>query len=274
MVTEFTHAENWLQRLGRLDRFGESDEVNEYVVAIPDSLAIGGKQISRCAKFLNSLNSLQSAKAWNDYLQQHIEPGEVVSINHLYDLYETFYQSAKCQDAIAADLIQALKKSVEQIGKKLFDPVILIRKKTLKNSKVKIKKHSLRGDNRFVQMAILQINTLDDYQFSNQYAHEPTDTEANLTSSVDVIIGYGDSRQDLLAYMEKKHHNISDSKKAYNDNILLNAARDPETPVYLSYTPADLQKVGGEAQRHEYAIYYAIGNKQPIGALSINQLSL
>lgn len=274
MVTEFTHAENWLQRLGRLDRFGESDEVNDYVIAIPDSLAIGGKQISRCAKFLNSLHSLQSAKAWNDYLQQHLEPDETVSINRLYDLYEAFYQDAPCREAIADDLTQALKKSVERIDAKLLDPVVLIRKKTVKTSKVKIKKHSLRGDNRFVQMAICRIKSLDDYQFSDQYAYEATDTEANLTSPVDMIVGYNDIHQNLLAYMAKKHHNITDSKKAYNDNILLNEARDPETPVYLSYTPEDLQKVGGEPQRHEYAIYYAIGDKQPIGALSINQLSL
>ena len=274
MVTEFTHAENWLQRLGRLDRFGENKEVNEYIIAVPDSLAIGGKQISRCAKFLNALHSLESAKAWSEFLQSHIDEGEVISINHLYQLYDEFYQDSKCLEAIESDLVKALKKSVERIDGKLLDPVVLIRKKSAKDTKVKIKKHSLRGDNRFVQMAKCRVYSLDQYDFEDQYAYDLSDVEpASLTSSVEVIMGYGDSRQDLLAFMTKKHHNVIDGKKAHNDKILLNEARDPELPVYLSYTPADLQKVGGESERHEHAIYYAVGKKQPIGAITINQLS-
>ncbi|MBO0615183.1 CRISPR-associated endonuclease Cas3'' [Thiothrix fructosivorans] len=273
MVTEFTHAENWLQRLGRLDRFGESKEVNEYIVAIPDSLAIGGKQISRCAKFLDAMHSLQSAKAWNNFIQQHIEVGETITINRLYELYDAFYQHDASLKAVEADLVKALKKSVERLDAKLFDPVVLVRKDSIKSSKVKIKKHSLRGDNRFVQMAVCQINSLEDYQFVDHYAYD-SNTEANLTSSIELILGYGDSRQNLLAFMAKKHHNVSDSKKVYNDNILLNEARDPDKPIYLSYISEDLQKVGGESQRHEFAIYYAIGYKQAIGTISINQLSI
>lgn len=114
---------------------------------------------------------------------------------------------------------------------------------------------------------------MEDYQFVDHYAYD-SNTEANLTSSIELILGYGDSRQNLLAFMAKKHHNVSDSKKVYNDNILLNEARDPDKPIYLSYISEDLQKVGGESQRHEFAIYYAIGYKQAIGTISINQLSI
>jgi len=71
--------------------------------------------------------------------------------------------------------------------------------------------------------------------------------------------------------MAKKHHNIKKAKKAYKDSQLLNEARNPDTPIYLSYTPEDLKLV--EAQPNPFAIYYAEGDNQPIGAISINNLN-
>ncbi|WP_031434614.1 CRISPR-associated endonuclease Cas3'' [Methylomarinum vadi] len=273
MVTEFTHAENWLQRFGRLDRFGENSDVNQFIVAIPDSLAIGGKQTSRCARFLNSMSCLQSAKAWNEFLQNRLD-GQPVTINQLYEYYEQFYQDEACIRAIEEDLIKALKESVHKIKNKLIDPISIPIKKAPQESGVKIKKHSLRGDNRFVQMAVCEVEDLDRFQFSSDYAYDPEELDANLTYVVEPILGFGDSQQNLLAFMAKKHHNVMGSKKVYNDNILLNEARSPEKPIYLSYTPSDLQKVGGESQRHSHAIYYAIGKRQVIGAIAITQLQL
>ncbi|MEA3469620.1 MAG: CRISPR-associated endonuclease Cas3'' [Thermodesulfobacteriota bacterium] len=268
MVTEFTHAENWLQRLGRLDRFGENNDVSLYVTAIPKTLA-EGKQNGACARFLNSLNSLQSAKKWYEFLTDKISD-QAISIAEIYQLYQEFYQDDSNREAIEQDFIKALKKSVGVINNKVIDPVSIPRKKKLKDSKVKIKKHSLRGDNRFVQMAICQISNRDNIEFPNEYAYPEADPEANLTTSVELICGYGDSKQNLLAFMAKKHHNIKDTKKSYKDKMLLNEARSPEAPVYLSYIPNDLKKV--EAQPHPKAIYYAMGNRQPIGAISIDQL--
>jgi CRISPR-associated endonuclease/helicase Cas3 len=269
MVTEFTHAENWLQRLGRLDRFGENNEENKYITAIPETL-VNGKQSGACARFLNSLNSLQSAKAWYEFVLDKLLE-ETVTITRIYQLYEEFYDIDAHRKAVEEDFKTALKKSVEMIDLKLIDPVSLPRKKKVKDEKVKIKKHSLRGDNRFVQMAICTISNTTDIEFPNQYAYSETDLEANLTAPVEVICGYGDSQQDLLGFMVKKHHNIKEVKKSYKDSFTLNEARNPETPIYLSYTPEDLKQV--EAKPHPNAIYYAIGKKQPIGAISIKKLT-
>ena len=269
MITEFTHAENWLQRLGRLDRFGLNENDNVYVIAIPETLA-KGKQSGKCARFLNSLNTLQSAKAWYEFLLEKLTE-EAVTLTEIYQLYKEFYKNSTHRQAVEEDLKIALKKSAQVIDLKLIDPVSFPRKKLPKFEKLKIKKHSLRGDNRFVQMAVCNISDRTTIEYLEEYAYSDSDLEANLTTSVELICGYGDSNQDLLAFMVKKHHNIKETKKPYKNFILLNEARNPETPIYLSYVPSDLAKVN--SQPHANAIYYAIGNKQAIGALSIEILT-
>lgn len=282
MITEFTHAENWLQRLGRLDRFGKNTELNLYITAIPETLA-NGKQTGKCARFLNSLHSLQSAKAWYEFLKSESVEENAVTINQLYQLYQRFYENKKHRAAIEEDLKKALKKSIDVINAKVLDPVSVPNKKQSKDSKVKIKKQSLRGDNRFVQMAIWNIGN-DKTEFPNEYAYSETDLEeadkANLTYPVESILGYGDSQQDLLEFMVQKHHNVKDAEKygvtsttKYKNKIYLNKSRELETPIYLSYTKSDLEKVGS-VPPHSYAIYYAIGINQPIGAIARNRLEL
>ncbi len=272
MITEFTNAENWLQRLGRLDRFGDNEQPNHYITAVPKTVAEKGKQISGCAKFLARLFSFESAKAWRDFLLSK-DLNQSLTLQQIYQLYSDFYQTSEAQDAIEQDLVNALKKSVEVINNKVLDPLWLPHKKKPKDNTVKIKKSSLRGDNRFVQMAVCQIDNQGQINMMDQYAYDEGYLEANLTAQVELICGYGDSKQDLLSFMAKKHHNIKKeegAKKSYNDNHLLNMARSQETPLYLSYTPLDLEKV--ETKPHAHAIYYALGIKQKIGALSIAQL--
>ena len=271
MITEFTSPENWLQRLGRLDRFGKNENENEYVTAIPQTIALGGKQIGSCAKFLAKLCVFESAKAWLEFLQENL-PDNSVNINQIYEIYENFYQNSKCLDAVEQDLLKALKESVDRLDAKLVDPVSFPGRKLKKDQKVRIKKHSLRGNNRFVQMAVVQVRSLNEFDFVNKYAYESNDLDANLTYESESITGCN-SDHDLRAYMFRKHHNVIERyKKPYEDKVLSIDARNPESPIYLSYTPQDLKKVGGESQRHEYAIYYAMGLKQPIGSISITKL--
>jgi len=265
MVSEMTHAENFLQRLGRLDRFGENDAVNHYTIAITDGVK-NGKSKDGSSRFLNSLDSLQSSKIWYEFLENNLKD-KTYSINELYELYDRFYEDTKCKEFVQQDLIASLKKSVLILDAKIVDPKTFPQNKVDKSA-IKIKKNSLRGDNLFVQMAKCKIETMDKFEILGEYAYE--DTEDAITIGNGTIEGYGDSKKNLLAFMAKKHHNIKDSKKSYNDAQLKNEARDPNTPIYLSYTLDDLKKV--ESEPHKYARYYAIGSRQPIGVISLEQL--
>jgi CRISPR-associated endonuclease/helicase Cas3 len=271
MITEFTNAENWLQRMGRLDRFAENLTPNIYLSALSENVKTG-----KClgnAKFLNSLFCLQSTKAWFDFLERKLPEDKTITILEIYQIYRDFYQDESSINAIEQDLLAALKRSVQLIEDKIIDPVSFPNKKKPKDGKVKIKNNSLRGNSRFVQMAVMNINNGKE-EFPNLYAC----IDESLTVSVELITGYGESEMDLLAFMAKKHHNIKNDPNygvskttKYKDRAYLKKAKEPETPIYLSYTPEDLKQV--EVQANPYAIYYAIGKNQPIGAISKNQFN-
>jgi CRISPR-associated endonuclease/helicase Cas3 len=275
MVTEFTHAENWLQRLGRLDRFGENEVVNQYVVAVPQAVAEGKGVKGSCAKFLNQMNGFLSAKAWYQFLLDSDVENKVLVIADLYQLYEKFYTSSAGHSAVESDLVAALKKSVQVIDNKIQDP-ICFPKKRITSDKKKLKKSSLRGDSRFVQMAVCEISNEGKFAFPNEYACD--ETNDLFTMSINEIEGYdpaGD--KNMISFMHQKHHKILTIKaqknhsQAHKSFLLKNEAIDPEHPIYVSYTKEDLDLCNDKP--HSHAIYYAVSKTQPIGAISINKLS-
>jgi CRISPR-associated endonuclease/helicase Cas3 len=154
------------------------------------------------------------------------------------------------------------------IDENVLDPKSFPKSKKEDKGGVKIKKNSLRGNSLFVQMAKIKIDSATDVNILDEYAYK--DVEDGVTVEMSVIEGYGDSNKNLLSFMAKKHHNIKEVKKAYKDAQLKTEARDPSRPIYLSYTLKDLAKVNSEP--HEHAQYYAVGLKQPIGIISLQQL--
>ncbi len=277
MVSEITTAENTLQRLGRLDRFGKNtDGINSYTIAIPKTLNTGKRQGST-ARFMSSTNELSSALTWYEFLAEETDQGKkLLSLIELYRIYQKFYEHQPAINMLEQDLIAAMKKSTTVITDKASEPKIVIKPKRNQKQRAKISRNSLRGDSRFVQMATCKVDNFPEITFPETYAYEISTNESedidNLTSSCEAIQGYGDSSKNLLTHMYKKHHNIRGGKKPYKDFVLMNEATDPESPIFLSYTPNDLIPVGGESSRHSEAIYYGVCEKQPVGAISIKQL--
>jgi CRISPR-associated endonuclease/helicase Cas3 len=278
MISEMSSAENILQRLGRLDRFGKNiDKVNKMTIAITQNVA-NGNRVGSSAKFLNSLHSLKSAKAWYQILSGSGDKHFVLT--EIYNLYKNFYSSGNAEKLIGEDVIKSLKKSAELINDKIRDPIIIFSKK-ITNGRAKISKNSLRGENRFVQMAVCDISDSDKIKFCDEYAYQlpinERDEIDNLTEDLGKIKNCG-----LLEYASKKDLNINLSspikdipanKMMIRQYVLESYARDPEFPIYLSYSPSDLEKVGGKDKRHNEGIYYAVCDKQKIGAISIKYLN-
>lgn len=281
MLSEMTSPENMLQRMGRLDRFGENQVVNILQVAITENVKNGSCKGS-LAYFLNQLNSLQTTKAWYDFLQDHLNE-KVFKLAELYVLYREFYKKqAQLGDrsAVIQDMDKALKKSIELMNKKVTEPTKVMKSK-MAERKSKISKNSLRGDSRFVQLAVLNLNDFKQPIFENKYAYTPplddTTEYDNLTESLNIIKDLG-----LINFIAQKHGNVDlthpvkdipAKKQQARCAILENYARDADFPLYLSYIEDDLNKVGGTGVRHPEAIYYATSDKQPIGSISLDKLN-
>ena len=285
MITELTNAENWLQRLGRLDRFGMNEEVNHYTTVLPHS-SENGKQTSSTAKFLNYLCSWRSTIAWLDFLKDRLTETDCVNLNELYKIYREFYDDTISQEKISEDIQKALRESVQLINKKVVDPLSFPPKSKRNSGVVKISATSLRGNNCFVQMAVCKVDKNLHKEFLEEYAYDEdidhSQVVVGLTESIDKVQGgtfeMRDSNKNLVSFMKQKHHNIMQGKypdKTFNsikfDFELLKQARSPEHPIYVSYTPNDLEPIGG--QPHPFAIYYVQTDKQPVGSMQRDRLN-
>ena len=250
MITETTTPENWLQRLGRLNRFSENKQVSLYTTLV----SVDGKKGSNY-RFLTTLGVQNVSFKWTEFISERLQE-EVTTLPEVYQLYQEFYNTQENVKVIQKEFLKTLEKSVQVVSSKIQEPVKYAKVK----KKQSLKKSSIRGNSRYVAMAVCERNSAG-VRITEEYTEE-----GQLTMNVPILEGQGDSSRSLLAFMAKKHHSIFNVKKVYKDFLLLNNARQAETPIYTSYTECDLAKVN--SLPHPYAQYYLKGLKHPIGGVS------
>lgn len=260
MVTEATTPENMLQRLGRLDRFSEFESANRFIVAVPESVR-RGKIIDNEARFLNSLNIFYTTVAWVEYLTN--QSLAQVFVSDLYDLYKAFHRTERYRKVMLSDLSNALKQSAQSIEKKVVDPLWI---KPKAEKKTLLKKMSLRGDSRYVQMIRAEFNK-GALRFTNVLAFSVGNAMTLSLSEID----NGD--ESPLNFMSRKHHQITGEGSRYENHSarLKDAARSIENPIYTSYPPEALAKIN-EVNAASSLVYVSTP-EQVVGCMRLSALN-
>lgn len=277
MVSEMTTAENTLQRLGRLNRFGENhDQIYTLTLAVTDGIK-RGKGVGRSASFTKSKNELYSTQAWYNWLSDHVID-KSLNLSNIYKIYENFYKSPTAISLIEADLLIAFGKSVELINKKLVDPIVIKKPKSDADGIQRMSKNSLRGNTVFVQMVLCDVSKFPNINMLNQYLYEESSDDKQLpdamTENLETLNNGG-----LIDYAAQKHGRIDKAhpmlgiaanKMSLRKKVVEGAARSTEFPIFTSYIQEHLDVIGEKL--NDTSIVYAISDKQPVGSIEYSLL--
>jgi len=264
MISEITTPEDTLQRIGRLNRFDEFDKASEFLLAVPKSVRFR-KNIDNSSRFLASLHSFDTVTAWYYFLIS--EQTTETTLAALYALYKKFYSTPDILAIIAQETLQSLNESALTLNQKIADPLWIKPKGKKKNL---LKKVSLRGDSRYTQMAVAHVSD-ENIVITEDYAITP---DNQLTISLSAL--HQDNKAEYpVNFMIKKHHQMASfkqqgAKKVFSPAVALNNARQPDSPIYASYTPSDIASVGCE--NTPYSQLYLKSEHQVIGYMKMSSI--
>lgn len=268
MHTEITCPENWVQRLGRLNRFGEKEK-SLYVTHAPEN------PFENKIKYVLGYNSkLCTASSWTNWLALALQSkgDSVVKLDWVYEQYHNFYKNIK--ESVYKEMMGFLNQSSAYLAGKKLDPKEF--KSAGSSNEGRLKKESLRGENLYVKMAEIEINE-DKEAVTTKSVFSPSDENDLFTISLDEIERF--SEDSLILNMFNNHEKIAKSnkveyKKPYNVEVMKAIARGRDNPIFLSYSYSNLKSAGMNA--HPRSIYYAHivknGQKQIVGAISKDKL--
>lgn len=248
MHTEISNIDNIYQRLGRVVRWGESEDgKGEYSIYIPNDLDKTGT-IRSGLKHVNCINSTQK---FATFIKSKIDSNKLYTLNELYNFYDEFFTENK------ADINAAYQEDFEELGRKSvaifnqkFEPIKIIAKKNGKDEKV-LPKKSLRNKSIFCfvldyviekdkSVKIIEPDNINDNIISmsnsdfygnenfNKYLEESRDQIANNMGKYKTLESINNNIK-TLSYLAKK--NVSKLPASWFENF----ARNESTPLVLSF---------------------------------------
>ena len=243
MITELSNAENLLQRMGRLNRFGEIKGATRYTIYAPLKPTLLAKQ-----------NILASSKAFIDYL--HANRSDLISITiaELYEIYNNFYKDKSCLKAVEKDVLKQLSASAKRLNAKVYDPVVMPKPK--KDASKKLPSSSIRDDSRYVNMAVVEHNDGKFIQTNTYLCGDISD----VTMSKLEICGYDDSDPEKnLASVYAHQQGSSRAKQSKAWKPIYAAARSPDQAIKVSFVDDE------RLEQLDSYIYYVRSKKQTVG---------
>lgn len=248
MHTEISNIDNIYQRLGRVVRWGESNDSNgEYSIYIPDNFKTTGSVRSG----LVHVNCINATEKFADFIKSKIDKNKRYTLNELYDFYDEFFVENKKEinEAYQLDFDEIVKKS-EMVFSQNFEPIKIIAKKINKKEKV-LPKKSLRNRSIFCfvldyvveegnKYTIIEPKNISDNLISmsrsdfyggenfNKYLEESRDQIANNMGKYKTLEEINKNIKET-SYLAKK--NISKMPPNWFENL----ARSELIPLVLSF---------------------------------------
>lgn len=279
LITELSTPEKIIQRLGRLNRFGE-DFVGEFIIAIPyKAIDHKLKTRSNVLTLLNQNNEKESTLLWLEFLFNELKNKETdnnFKLDMIYKIYENYYKDKNTQNILEKELLLSIKKSYNNIRNNILNPTDIIGEKVVSNVK-KMSKQSLRGKSYNSKMAI--------YHLGNNELSLTDDYSDNVSLPRNLILLYDENyyfiketvkkHELLFAKCDKKvSRTLKKAKKEKSDkyhNFVLDLSRSEDFNIYTSFSKTDLQKFN-KKENNEEAYVYIKTEKQNIGYLKLKQL--
>lgn len=246
--TEAIHAENWLQRLGRVNRFGsfEAGTLKVY------NLMKSGADAANHKRLLSRLAQYHRTQAWIDYSESAI--AKTTTLGEIYALYEQFHRSELTQQAYERDFELIVQQSARVFKDKHFDPVQMPAPKG--DGLKKLSANSLRGNSFYILPVYREYSNGRLIEERWLYSEQSSDRE-RLTDSLQFITNLeSDKKEQFLSYMADTDTKVvawrqGSQTRAGLPNALLKlfkkkrrikglhiwqyAARNKETPVVVSF---------------------------------------
>lgn len=177
--TEATHAENFLQRLGRANRFGNFGGATVTVYQKQGkgtSAGVDGSLLSRMAQ-------KNRAVAWNRFMQEQGLFEKPLCIEELYRLYDRFHEEPATETAYSQDFEKVLEASAKTFKDKNFDPLQIPTTKPGKKGQRNLSANALRGESFYLN--VRRVEVLGNRLASSQWLwNEFSDQEDLLTDEL------------------------------------------------------------------------------------------
>lgn len=188
--TESCHAENWFQRLGRLNRFGDYDRAR-MITYSPEGSGAG--------IVLGRLHQAERTKAWIAYAEKHLKAE--MTLTELYSHYADFHAADTTEKAYEQDFMRIISAGSKIFAEKVFDPFQYPapKAKAVGTAK-KLSANSLRGNSFFV-LPILRIEVKGKKNEESWLYSNGDPYDCLLTDSLNFL--QSDDYVPILAYLTK-----------------------------------------------------------------------